>query len=183
MDMPLDEIPRRESRYSAQRLLTSPETAAALCDESQSELPSERLGLNSVNECKRWRIPEGGQYWPDGQDCPKSLHGSSRRHAMRTGDYDVYHNGNRAERIHIVVDGHKVTITGPRWNGRGVVFGVRYTGIAVCPLGTEAYHHAVTVGDALYVEAFFPRGTVDWLEWHPVEENVGTVHHGEGVQE
>jgi len=74
MDMPLDEIPRRESRYSAQRLLTSPETAAALCDGSPSEPQNGKPGQNSVDESKHWQIPDGGQYCPEGQDCPKSLH-------------------------------------------------------------------------------------------------------------
>ena len=85
---------------------------------------------------------------------------------MTSGQYDVYHLGNQAERITITVDGHQVTITGPRWNGRGVFTDDgAYLGIAVCPLGTEAFHHASDVGAAWVVVSRYPSGDEDVLEW------------------
>jgi hypothetical protein len=91
---------------------------------------------------------------------------------MRTGQYDVYHEGRLCERINVVVDGYAVTITGPRWNGRGVYGccdGIAYLGVAVCPNGTEAYHTAQCSWGVMLVQAMYPGGTVDVLEWRPVE--------------
>lgn len=66
----------RELKSHAPLILISPETAAALCEESPAERPSEKQDQNCADESKRWRIPDGGQYWPDGQDCPKSCSSS-----------------------------------------------------------------------------------------------------------